>query len=125
VAAVARRLLLPQEHGTYGELLFPLVSALLLTTSGRASWGLVGLALGGFLAHEGFSVLVGTRGTRAQRRARPEAWRSVATFGTLAWRECDLGSLHSATTRDDGADAGGRAVSGRGSHRLGGPASER
>ena len=78
------RILWPREHGTYGELLFPLLSSLLLAQPGHAAWGLSLLAAGGFLAHEGFSVLAGTRGVRAQRTGRPAAWRSVALFGGAA-----------------------------------------
>jgi len=81
---VAERILLPKEHGTYGELLCPMLSALTLARPGRASWGLAVLALSGFLAHEGFAVLAGRRGARALRDGRWVAWRSLMTLGVLA-----------------------------------------
>lgn len=80
----APSLLLPQEHGTYGEILFPLVAALTLGSAGPAAWGIAATALGGFLAHEGFVVLLGRRGPRARREHARPAWRSVALFGGIA-----------------------------------------
>lgn len=80
----ARTLLLPREHGTYGEVLFPLLSALVLGDANRAAWGLTLVALAGFLAHEGFVVLLGSRGARTRREASPAAWRSVGLFGAAA-----------------------------------------
>ena len=77
-------LLWPQEHGTYGEIAFPLMAALMI---GNPSWmasGVAVMALGGYLAHEGLVVLLGRRGGRARcERARP-AWRSVVFFGGIA-----------------------------------------
>lgn len=84
VDVTGTKILWPREHGTYGELMFPLLSSLLLAQPGHAAWGLSLMAVGGFLAHEGFSVLAGTRGVRAQRNGRPAAWRSVALFGSAA-----------------------------------------
>ncbi len=80
----ASRILVPREHGTYGELLFPMLSVMAIGQPGRAAWGLAVLALGGFLAHEGLAVLAGTRGVRARRSHRRAAWGSLATFGGLA-----------------------------------------
>ena len=84
VQARARTLLLPREHGTYGEVLFPLLSALALGEANRAAWGLSLVALAGFLAHEGFVVLLGSRGARARRDASSAAWRSVGLFAAVA-----------------------------------------
>jgi hypothetical protein len=84
VQARARTLLLPREHGTYGEVVFPLLSALVLGEANRAAWGLTLVALAGFLAHEGFVVLLGSRGARARRDAGPAAWRSVGLFAAVA-----------------------------------------
>lgn len=80
----ARTFLLPHEHGTYGEVLFPLASALVLGQANPAAWGLTLVAIAGFLAHEGFVVLLGSRGGRARRESSPAAWRSVSVFGALA-----------------------------------------
>lgn len=77
-------LLWPREHGAYGELLFPLVAALLIGRPGLTAWALCAAALGGFLAHEGFVVLAGSRGDRARREDGPRAWKSLWWFGSLA-----------------------------------------
>lgn len=77
-------LLVPREHGTYGELLFPLVTVAVLGAPGRAAWGLALLALGGYLAHEGLVVALGARGSRAQREQRAAARRSLLVFGGAA-----------------------------------------
>jgi hypothetical protein len=108
VAATSAKILWPREHGTYGELLFPLMSALLLARPGRAAWGLSLLAVGGFLAHEGFSVLAGARGLRAKRDAHAVAWRSVAIFGgaALLGAAWAAPSLTSATLTAVGVAAG-------------------
>lgn len=80
----SRTLLLPHEHGAYGEVLFPLTSALALGQTNQAVWGLTLAAIAGFLAHEGFVVLLGSRGSRARRESHASAWRSVGAFGALA-----------------------------------------
>lgn len=80
----SRTVLLPHEHGAYGEVLFPLASALVLGQTNQAVWGLTLVAVAGFLAHEGFVVLLGSRGTRARRESNAPAWRSVGAFGALA-----------------------------------------
>jgi hypothetical protein len=75
------RLLLPQEHGTYGEILFPLLTALAVGRPGPVAWALVAAAVGGYLAHEGAIVLLGFRGVRARRERRAAAVRSLLLFG--------------------------------------------
>lgn len=77
-------MLVPKEHGTYGELLFPLVAAIVLGSPNAGVWSLAAIALGGFLGHEGARVLVGGRGPRAQRDQRTAAWRSLGVCGGLA-----------------------------------------
>lgn len=77
-------MLLPREHGTYGEVLFPLISVLVLGTPNPGVWGLVSVTVGGYLAHEGVIVLNGGRGPRAQRDQGRQAWKSVLVFGGLA-----------------------------------------
>jgi len=80
----SRTVLLPHEHGAYGEVLFPLASALVLGQTNQAVWGLTLAAIAGFLAHEGFVVLLGSRGSRARRESNAPARRSVIVFGALA-----------------------------------------
>jgi hypothetical protein len=77
-------LLWPREHGTYGELLFPLATALLLGRPGLTAWGLCAVALGGFLSHEGLVVVLGRRGDRARRDEGVRARTSLLAFGGLA-----------------------------------------
>lgn len=81
--ATSPRLLFPREHGTYGEIAFPLVTALILGTPNRGVWGLVLFAVGGYLAHEGVLVLAGGRGPRARRDYRLAALISIAMFGAM------------------------------------------
>lgn len=77
-------MLLPREHGTYGEIAFPLTTALLIGAPDAGAWGLVLTAVGGYLAHEGFLVLTGLRGGRARREQGRAAVISLAVFGALA-----------------------------------------
>jgi hypothetical protein len=58
--------MLPREHGAYGQLVFPLVTSLVVT---GVTWPSVLLSLAcvaGFLAHEPLVVLLGHRGRRSQ-----------------------------------------------------------
>mgnify|MGYP000843993674 FL=1 len=62
------KLLLPREHGAYGQLLLPLCTALVL--GGRpqsVSYLLCATALALFWAHEPLLIVLGQRGTRARR----------------------------------------------------------
>jgi hypothetical protein len=75
----------PKEHGVYGQLAFPLVTA----------WAVAGItwpalltgaaAVAGFLAYEPWLVLVGRRGPRVSRDqdARATAWLAVSGTATL------------------------------------------
>lgn len=70
----------PREHGAYGQLLAPLLSALL---AGQPSLGAIALASAGvcaFLSHEPWAVLSGIRGSRALRELRPLAIRRLAVL---------------------------------------------
>jgi hypothetical protein len=79
-------LLFPREHGSWGMLLFPLVSALILTRTW--SWDFVpavGAALAVFLIRE--PLVVVARQRYVWKDKRPEtaaAHRSLAAFGALA-----------------------------------------
>jgi hypothetical protein len=67
--------LLPREHGAYGQIAFPLITA----------FGVAGLSAGGsllaiaivavFLAHEPAAILLGLRGPRARRERQAAATR--------------------------------------------------
>jgi hypothetical protein len=76
--------MLPKEHGAYGQLACPLITALAV-----ADWnwpvGLTTLAaVGGFLAHEPLLVLGGRRGPRARRETGARAQRWLIATGALA-----------------------------------------
>jgi hypothetical protein len=70
--------LLPREHGAYGQLLFPLVTALAIGRPGVAALSLAAAAIFAFLAHEPLIILLGQRGARAAREQRRRAWRWLA-----------------------------------------------
>ena len=77
-------MLIPREHGAYGELAFPLTTALAI---GRPTLGAVALAAAGvaaFLVHESLLVILGQRGSRAAREQRAEAQRTLLLFGSTA-----------------------------------------
>ena len=73
----------PKEHGAYGQVAFPLITA--LTAAGASVGGtLTAMAvLAGFLAHEPAAVVLGLRGPRARRRLRWSAttWLVVLFAG--------------------------------------------
>ena len=72
--------LLPKEHGAYGQLSLPLVTALSVAGPSVAGLLLTMSAVAGFLAHEPASVLLGLRGTRARRELGGLAIRWLACF---------------------------------------------
>jgi hypothetical protein len=76
--------MLPKEHGAYGQLLFPLVTALAIGKPGVTALTLASAALCAFLAHEPLLVLLGERGVRAAREDRARAWRWCSAFSTLS-----------------------------------------
>lgn len=76
--------MLPREHGAYGQLLFPLVTALTIGRPGLAATAAAGVAICLFLAHEPLLVLLGERGPRAARDDRHRARRWLGVLGTAA-----------------------------------------
>ena len=74
----------PKEHGAYGQLLFPIATAVAI---GRFTPAAVALALASvcaFIAHEPLLVLLGQRGPRAARDQRGQAWWWLAAFAAAA-----------------------------------------
>jgi hypothetical protein len=73
----------PKEHGAYGQLLFPLITA--FAAAGVSAGGtLTAMAvLAGFLAHEPAAVVAGLRGPRARREQGSSAvkWLLVLFVG--------------------------------------------
>jgi YwiC-like protein len=74
----------PKEHGAYGQLLFPLITALSVGRPGPAAFAFSAAALFVFLAHEPLLVLLGQRGPRARQDAGPRAVRWFAATGIVA-----------------------------------------
>lgn len=74
-------MLLPREHGAYGQLLFPLLSALLIGRPAPGAYLLGAAAVAAFLAHESLLVVLGQRGARAAREQGADARRSLALIG--------------------------------------------
>jgi len=77
-------LLFPREHGAYGQLLMPLVVALVIGGAAAGALALTAAAVAAFLAHEPLLVLLGQRGGRASRDQNADARRSLVLFGTVA-----------------------------------------
>jgi hypothetical protein len=67
--------LLPREHGAYGQIAFPLITA--FGVAGLSAGGsLLAIAIvAGFLAHEPAAILLGLRGARARREQQAVAAR--------------------------------------------------
>jgi hypothetical protein len=72
--------MLPKEHGAYGQLVFPLVTAFAVTGAARPSVLIAVAVVALFLAHEPLMVLRGHRGRREQ------ATRTGRTY--TAWMLC-------------------------------------
>jgi len=75
--------LFPKEHGAYGQLLFPLATALVVGRRTPAALMLAAAAVLAFLAHEPLLVLLGQRGPRAARdeRSRAVVWFAASLVG--------------------------------------------
>lgn len=74
------RSLLPQEHGAWGQLAMPLVSALAVGGVTPAALLLAAATVLAFLAHEPWLVVLGHRGVRALRDDGPRARRVMWSF---------------------------------------------
>jgi hypothetical protein len=87
------RLLLPREHGTYGQIALPLVAALFARPVTFGGAALTVAAFGFYLAHEPLLVILGLRGPRARREdgARAHVW--LATFMLIGALAGTIGAL--------------------------------
>lgn len=74
----------PKEHGAYGQLAFPLITALAIGEVTVAAMLTVVAAVAAFLAYEPGLVLLGHRGPRAQRDHRGRAVVGLAALGSVA-----------------------------------------
>ncbi len=78
------RTLVPHEHGAYGQLAMPLVTALAIAPPTIASVALAGALVVAFVAPESLLVVVGQRGKRALEADGPRARRLLAGLGAVA-----------------------------------------
>ena len=77
------RLLLPREHGAYGQVAFPLVTALVAGGPSTSGVLLAVAVVAGFLAHEPAAIVLGQRGSRATRELRASAIRWLCWTGAV------------------------------------------
>lgn len=88
--ARSRPWLLPREHGAYGQLAFPLATALAVGHPSVEAWLLVFGAVAAFLAHEPLAVLLGQRGRRLlQQQGTRARWQ----LGALVVIATTLGGM--------------------------------
>jgi hypothetical protein len=77
--------LVPREHGAYGQLLLPLLTAAAI---GRPSFATLAIGVGAaaaFIGHEPLMVLLGRRGAAVLRAQRRDARRWLFGTGTAAF----------------------------------------
>src|SRR5688500_12505354 len=72
--------MLPREHGAYGQLLFPLGTALVISDLHPAALLTAAAAVAAFVAHEPAVVLLGGRAVRAraEQRGRAVTWLAIS-----------------------------------------------
>ncbi len=81
---------LPKEHGAYGQLAFPLLTAFSVAGLSTAGLFLSAAVIAGFLAHEPAAIVLGQRGGRASRELGASArkwlflWLAIAIATGLA-----------------------------------------
>jgi hypothetical protein len=92
--------LFPREHGAYGQVAFPLVTALVVAGPSIAAVLLVVAIVAGFLAHEPAAIVLGQRGSRASQGLRVSArrWLSV-TLATGSATSVAALTIMDSTTR--------------------------
>jgi hypothetical protein len=83
-APAGPRLLLPREHGAWGQLALPLLAGLLLGRPGAAALLLAAAVVLTFAAHEPLRVVLGQRGRRLRDGEGARARRWLAAEGGLA-----------------------------------------
>ncbi|HET8540877.1 MAG TPA: YwiC-like family protein [Anaeromyxobacter sp.] len=84
ITAAARRSMLPHEHGAWGQLAMPLLTAFAIGGPSPAAVALAAAVVLAFLAHEPAIVLLGQRGRRARDEDGDRARRWLVATGGLA-----------------------------------------
>jgi YwiC-like protein len=76
--------LLPKEHGAYGQMAFPLLTALLVGGANTSALAWTVGVVAAFVAHEPALILLGRRGPRARREHGRQAMVAALLVGALA-----------------------------------------
>lgn len=91
--------MLPKEHGAYGQLFLPALTAVAMGRPSRGAVAVLVAAAAAFVAHEAVLVLAGARGPRAQRQEGSRARRWLLGLagiglvaGVTAWRAFPAGA---------------------------------
>jgi hypothetical protein len=85
-------MLIPREHGVYGQLGFSIAAAIAAGRPSVAALMLTAAVVAAFLAHESLLVLFGARGARALRQQRTSAIRDGVCLGAVAIAGLSAGS---------------------------------
>jgi hypothetical protein len=75
--------LLPKEHGAYGQLLIPIVTAVGVAGASAGALLIATTAAAGFLGHEPAAVLLGARGERMRRERRSQATAALVVCALI------------------------------------------
>ncbi len=78
------RIPLPKEHGAYGQLLFPIATALVIGDHSGAPFAIAAACAAAFVGHEAVLTLLGQRGGRVARERQRDAIFSLACCAALA-----------------------------------------
>lgn len=78
------RILWPKEHGAYGQLLFPITTALVIGNHGGGAFALAGASAAVFVGHEAVLTLLGQRGGRVARERHADAVFSLVCCGAIS-----------------------------------------
>lgn len=76
--------MVPREHGAYGQLILPLLTAIAIGRPSAPALGLAICACASFVAHEPLLVLIGARGGRVRREERRRAIRWLMASASIA-----------------------------------------
>jgi hypothetical protein len=93
--------LLPREHGAYAQIIFPLLTALVLGDGSAAQFYWAAAALALFVAHEPLLILAGERGRRSHAELGEDAKKLAGSLSVAAlvagllgwWRAPDAARL--------------------------------
>jgi hypothetical protein len=79
-------MMLPREHGAYGQLLLPMATALAIGRPSLAAGAVATAVVAAFISHEPLTVLLGRRGAALRRSKRREArvWFAASLAAALS-----------------------------------------